>query len=407
MSRKARDELIRGIALRYVKASKKVKTTILDEAVKNTGLNRKYLISKINSLVVTRKTKDLIGRSYKKSKLKKEIKKRGVAGKPVKYNEAFRESLIKLWYTFDMMCPKRLLKLIRDNITELGKDSSLRLTSEIILLMQSVSESTANRILRIERQKYKGRGRSCTRSPGTALNSMIPVRAYYTMEERTVAGSFEIDTVAHCGFGSQGDSLWTLTLTDVATGAVYIRALKNKTQRFVLAALDDIKENALYPIRELHMDNGSEFKNYGFLSWCDAHGVEYTRSRSYHKNDNCFVESKNYSVVRNIVGYYRYAGEEAYEAMEDLYWHWERLNNLYYPSVKLLSKYRDGVRVKKTYDEPRSPLERLLNDESIDSSWKAKAVTEKESLPLLALKKAVDRRSEELIKLAVKEEMDY
>ena len=247
------------------------------------------------------------------------------------------------------------------------------------------------------------RGKGGTRSPGSSLNALIPVRAYYSLEEREDAGSFEIDTVVHCGYGPQDGALWTLTLTDVSNGFVYIRPLKAKTQRYVIEALDDIAGNAPYPIRELHMDNGSEFKNFGFLQWCRMHGVSYTRSRSYHKNDNCFVEAKNLVAVRSYVGYFRYQGEEAYHAMEDLYWHLERLLNLYYPSVKLLSKERVGVRTVKEYDEPRSPYERIMMDGSVPDGCRARLTLDRKECQLIPLKQAVDLRQRELLALAVRE----
>lgn len=161
--------------------------------------------------------------------------------------------------------------------------------------LMNLSAASADRLLRPAREAMRMKGRSGTRSPGSSLNTMIPIRAYYTMDERCEAGFFEIDTVVHCGYGPQEGALWTLTLTDVSNGWVYIRALKAKTQRCVLEALDDILDHQAYPIRELHMDNGTEFKNFGFLQWCQRHGIAYTRSRSYHKNDNCFVEAKNFS----------------------------------------------------------------------------------------------------------------
>ena len=89
------------------------------------------------------------------------------------------------------------------------------------------------------------------------------------------------------------------------------------------------------------MDNGSEFKNFGFLSWCRRHGIGYSRSRSYHKNDNRFVRQRTSPQSAHMSGI---AGNYA---IEDLYWHLERLLNLYYPSVKLLSKERIGIRTVK------------------------------------------------------------
>ena len=403
MSRKARDELVLGIALRYAKASRKEKEMILDEAVKDTGYNRKYLIHKLRGMAFSATISDIGGKKHKVAYKKKLPDMKGRRGRPREYDEALRASIIAIWYMFDMMCSKRLIRLIRDNITSIAAYPPFHVTAEIEEKLIGLSPATADRLLRPEREKMRLRGKGGTRSPGASLNSLIPVRAYYSYAERNEAGCFEIDTVVHCGYGPQNDSLWTLTLTDVANGFVYIRPLRAKTQRYVLEALDDIAENAPYPIRELHMDNGTEFKNFGFLSWCQRHGIGYTRSRSYHKNDNCFVEAKNFTAVRSYVGYYRYQGDEAYCAMEDLYWHLERLMNLYYPSVKLLSKERIGIRTVKEYDEPRSPYDRIMMDPSVPDGCKARLSLDRNECQLLPLKEAVNLRQKELLSLATKE----
>ena len=287
---------------------------------------------------------DIGGKKHKVACRRKYPGKKDHRGRPRKYDEALRASLIAIWYMFDMMCSKRLIKLIKDNITSIAAYPPFHVTSEIERKLAELSPATADRLLRPERERMRLKGKSGTRSPGPSLNALIPVRAYYSFDEREEAESFEIDTVVHCGYGPLEESLWTVTL-DVSNGFVYIRALKAKTQRFVLEALDDIAENAPYPIRELHMDNGTEFKNFGFLSWYQKHGVAYTRS--YHKNDNCFVEAKNFMAVRSYVGYYRYQGEEAYYAMEDLYWHLERLLNLLLPFREAVVKGTD----RNAYDK--------------------------------------------------------
>ena len=138
---------------------------------------------------------------------------------------------------------KRLIRLIRDNITSIAAYPPFHVTAEIEEKLIRLSPATSDRLLRPEREKMRLRGKSGTIRPGASLNSHIPVRAYYPYAERDEAGCFEIDTVVHCGYGPQNDSLWTLSLTDVANGFIYIRPLRAKTQRYVLEALDDIAEN--------------------------------------------------------------------------------------------------------------------------------------------------------------------
>lgn len=402
MSRKVRDELVTEIALRYAKAGRKEKGAILDEAVKDTGYNRKYLISKLSKKVFTRTVKGFDGKSEKKA-YRKETQPAGKRGRPREYDEALQASLISIWEKFDMMCSKRLVKLIHDNITSIAAYPPFHVRKGDEEKLMHLSASSADRLLRPAREEMRLKGKSGTRSSGSSLNAEIPLRAYYSMDERCEAGFFEIDTVVHCGYGPQEGALWTLTLTDVSNGWVYIRPLRAKTQRCVIEALNDILEHEAYPIKELHMDNGSEFKNYGFLQWCQRHNISYTRSRSYHKNDNCFVEAKNFTAVRAYVGYFRYQGDKAYEAMEDLYWHLERLLNLYYPSVKLLSKERIGMRTKKEYDAPRDPADRLIMDDSVPGECIGRVMEDRNECQLIPLKQAVNLRMKELMALAVKE----
>lgn len=403
MSRKARDELTRGFAIRYAMASKKEKGLILDQAVQATGFNRKYLISKISSMTYKAPSYDFFGNRVKKAHLKAPPSCGRKKGRPVKYDEAFRLTLVMIWQTFDCMSPKRLLILIKDNITQLMGYGRYQITEEIKNKLLQISPSAADRILKEEREKQRVKGRCGTRSPGSNLNSMIPLRACYTKEERNESGHFEIDTVAHCGYGDLKNCLWTLTLTDVCTGYVYIRPLLAKTQRYVLQALDSILDNALYPIRELHMDNGSEFKNYGFLFWCDKNNIAYSRSRSYHKNDNCFVEGKNFSIVRSNVGYCRYLGQTAYDLMEELYWYLERLANYFYPSVKLMAKERMGNKTVKTYDIPRTPYERLMMDESVSQKYKDEIKADRAFFSVLDMQLMMQDLREKLTSKAVKE----
>ena len=236
MSKRARDELVSGIALRYAKADRKGKGIILDEAVKDTGYNRKYLIHKLRGMASSAIRKDIGGREHKVA-YRKQPGRTGRRGRPREYDEALRASLVSLvsiWHMFDMMCSKRLMKLIRDNITSISAYPPFCVTPEIGSKLLSMSHSTADRLLRLERERMRLRGKGGTRSPGSSLNALIPVRAYYSFDEREEAGSFEIDTVVHCGYGPQEGALWTLTLTDASNGFVYIRALRAKTQRYVI-----------------------------------------------------------------------------------------------------------------------------------------------------------------------------
>ena len=408
MARSSVEDLFRTRVADYgkamVKKDKKEKTRIINDLTHDTGYNRKYVIHKLSKIVFTYTAKNFRGGNITKARVRTASKAGSSGchrGRPSEYRP-LQEPLERIWEYFDRISPQRLIKLIKDNITEIAGYKYFRIDEHCKELLMSVSSATVSRLLRPAREKHKIRGVSTTTSPGDSLNKLIDVRVYYSFEDREYAGTFQVDTVCHCGSGEPANCLWTLTLTDIATGFTFIRVLRQKTQRCVLEALEDIWNEKPYPILELHIDNGGELKNYGFLQWCNRHGLRVTRSRSYHKNDNSFVENKNYSVVRACVGYFRYE-QNAYSVMEDLYWDWQWLVNLYYPSVKLLSKERIGARTYKTYDEPLTPYERVMNDTLVPQEDKECFKAMKDSLSLIKLKDEEKRFQEKLLSLACKD----
>ncbi|MDR3275851.1 MAG: transposase family protein, partial [Treponema sp.] len=128
-------------------------------------------------------------------------------------------------------------------------------------------------------------------------------------------GFFEIDTVHHCGERDAGEFCLTLDATDVASGWVELRPLLNKAQKWVMEALPDILSNTPFPLLGLDSDNGSEFINHALVSWCDSNRITFTRTRPYHKNDNCFVEQKNLKCIRDYVGYSRFDTPSEHQAL--------------------------------------------------------------------------------------------
>ena len=408
MARSSVEDLFRTRAADYGKAmvrkDKKEKTKIINDLTHDTGYNRKYVIHKLSKIVFTYTAKNFRGENITKARVRTASKAGSPGchrGRPSGYRP-LQEPLERIWEYFDRISPQRLIKLIKDNITEIAGYKYFRIDEHCKELLMSVSSATVSRLLRPAREKHKIRGVSTTTSPGDSLNKLIDVRVYYSFEDREHAGTFQVDTVCHCGSGEPASCLWTLTLTDIATGFTFIRVLKQKTQRCVLEALEDIWDEKPYTIHELHIDNGGELKNYGFLQWCNKHGLRLSRSRSYHKNDNNLVENKNYSVVRACVGYFRYE-QNAYSVMEDLYWDWEWLVNLYYPSVKLLSKERIGARTFKTYDAPLTPYERVLMDSSVPQEDKDRFRTLRSNFSLIKLKDEERRFQEKLLSLASKD----
>jgi hypothetical protein len=170
----------------------------------------------------------------------------------------------------------------------------------------------------------------------------------------------EADLVAHCGADIEGGYLYTLTLTDIATGWTECLPLLHRSQEAVVAALQRARTLFPFPMLGIDADNGGEFINEVLVAYCAQEQITFTRGRPNQKRDQCFVEQKNGAIVRQVVGYDRFVGEHAYRQLTELYRALRLYVNCFQPSMKLLSKERDGKKVRCVYDPAKTPLQRLL-----------------------------------------------
>ena len=397
LTMKERNSVTKETAVRYRNAKKKEKKQILDEYVKLTGFARKYAIAKLNSCIHKREH-EYNNVTIKTVKVELPKKKKRIY--VPKYGKDTVNSLNKIWRTFDFMCGQRLVPFIRENLEDLVSEPNFEISQNVYENLKTISSATVNRLLKPERQKNKLHGTSTTKAAGN-LNKLIPIRAFFDWDERK-PGFFEMDTVAHDGGNASGEYCFTLTFTDVCTGWTVLYALLNKAQRWVKEDAADLKQTLPYKLLGLDSDNGSEFKNYQLLNWCNENQVIFTRSRSYKKNDNCFVEQKNYSVVRHLVGYYRYEGEAAQVALQKLYDRWNLLVNYFYPSVKILEKERKDAHTYKKYDSAKTPYKRCLESEFISDDVKSILQKNKSSLNVVQLKKEVEECLDIVLQLSKK-----
>jgi transposase InsO family protein len=233
------------------------------------------------------------------------------------------------------------------------------ITAETAEMLKKISPATIDRCLRKDKQALRLKGKSLTK-PVDSLKSRIPIRTFYSAEERKKPGFWQIDTVHHCGQATSGQYLHTLTATDVSSGWIELHSLLNNAQKWTFEALAHIKATALIPVSEFHSDNGSEFINNATERWCADNHIPFTRSRDHKKNDNCFVEQKNGAVVRSYVDYDRLEGLEEQALLAAVYQPLVPLLNFFMPSQKLITKLRIGSKEIKKYDKPTSPFQRLL-----------------------------------------------
>lgn len=272
---------------------------------------------------------------------------------------------------------------------------------EKLLLM---SASPADRLLSSERRKLEIKSRHKTR-PGSLLKHQIPVRTFREWDEGRV-GFLEIDLVGHDGGVVSGDYCQSLDATDVKSGWTELRALKNKAQVWTHQAIDDIREKLPFPLLGLDSDNGSEFINAHLLRYCEEHGITFTRSRPYRKNDSCYVEQKNWTAVRKYAGYFRYDTDEQLLLLARLYEVLCPYLNFFQPQARLQEKVREGSRVKKRYDKPKTPYRRLLESPEIDELTKRKLRRQYSKLNPAQLMREINSLQRKLFKTVISGSID-
>lgn len=339
-------------ATRYRKARKKEKRVLLDELMKTTGYDRSYLAWLLRS---HGKKLRVSGKIVVVGDLKKRISRRR---RPRIYDDEFAAVLKRLWVIMRYVCGKRMGAGLKDLVRALERHGEILLDSQTKQKLMKVSPATIDRLLAPERKKAQLKGRSTTK-PGTLLKRQIEIRTFCDWDE-TKPGFVEVDLVAHDGGNGSGEYCYTLDVTDVWTGWTETRAVKNKAQVWVFEALKEIKARLPFKLLGIDSDNGGEFINQHLLTYCSTQNIKFTRGRPYKKNDNCYVEEKNYSVVRKTVGYARYDTEQELALLNELYSLLRLYTNCFLPVMKMVDKKRFGSKVKKTYSAPLTPYKKVM-----------------------------------------------
>lgn len=261
-----------------------------------------------------------------------------------------------------------------------------------------MSPATVDRLLQPARRAARPHGLSTTK-PGTLLKRSIPVRTFAQWDDAR-PGFVEVDLVAHCGTTTRGEFLHTLTMVDVRTRWTEFEPLINRSQRGVIMAIDACGARLPYPLQGLDSDNGAEFINQNLKRYCEERRLTFTRCRPYRKNDQAYVEQKNWSVIRQVVGYDRYEGMAAYQALQALYEPLRRYVNFFQPVMTLRSKERDGAVVRRHYDLARTPYQRVLDSPEVPEEVKERLREEYLSLNPAELLRQIEQAQERLWKLA-------
>src|SRR5258708_22090217 len=343
MSFRAKRELLVQVAPRYRAARHGERSAILDEFIAVTGYDRKYAI------------RSLLGPIRPPAPIRRP--------RAAHYGVDVQEALARAWSAANGICAKRLVPFLVELIPTLEPYVHLSLTEEVREQLLTLSSATADRLLRPLRHPH---GLTTTK-PGRLLKKQIPIRTFTEWND-VQPGFLEGDLVAHCGGTTDGAFLYTFTLTDVATTWTECLALLHRTHHGVVQALNQARRLFPFPILGIDTDNGSEFINEELLAYCTSEQITFTRGRVGNKNDQCFVEQRNGSVVRQLVGYDRFEGQRAYRQLAELYRAVRLYVNFFQPSMKLRTKTRTGSRVRRTYGPAPTPFQRVLASGVLDVS---------------------------------------
>ena len=383
MGHKEKKAYLNEIRKRYRKAQKELKTKILDEFCAVCNYHRKHAIR-------------LLWAPFRKTKSKP--RKRG--SRSIYNNRHVLEPLIKIWLATDQMCSKKL-KVALPLWLPFYEQEYGELSTDIKDKLLKMSRATIDRLLKPNKVKYKRRGLSGTK-PGTLLKNQIPIRT--DNWDITKPGFCEADTVAHCGNSLVGDFVWSLTMTDIFSGWTENRALWGKGSDGVLTQVRDIEKKLPFSLLGFDCDNGSEFLNYHLMRYFSDRPksklVQFTRSRPYRKNDNAHVEQKNWTHVRQLLGYDRFGNKEMVALLNDLYRNeYSLLKNYFCPNMKLISKERINSKYRKKYDVPQTPYQRVLSSNDISNPTKQNLINTYKSLNPFVLRKNIEAKLRSIFKI--------
>ena len=377
MSRQGRSEYLKAIYPRYQPASRAEKQRILDEFCRVTGYHRKSALRLLNGPPPAQQPP-------------------APRRRPPTYGTRVIQILAAIWRAAGYPWSVRLKALLPLWLP--WARPRFRLTAALEAQLLRLSPRQMDRRLAAYRRPG-ATGRYGRTKPGTLLKHHIPLRT--DRWDVTVPGFTEIDLVAHCGDSGDGEFAHSLNLTDIHTTWVETRAVLGRGQHAVQQALEAMRQTLPFRLQGIDSDNGSEFINAHLVGYCQRHDIQFTRGRPYKKDDNAHIEQKNWTHVRKLLGYVRYDSPNAVAAMNALYRQELRLfQNLFLPSVKLVRKTRVGARIRRVYDRPLTPFERVQACPEADPLRVAHLQHLRATLDPFALAETIDAQLAHLYALA-------
>lgn len=378
-----RHQLTLEILPRYLEAGKQGKTKILDEYCANTGYDRKYAITKLRNYQMTRNCKDRIPGKHKRRRERI-------------YDMAVESALHIVWNAYDNICAERLHPQITTILDKLIECKELNIEPDVEMKLRAISLGTLKLLLKNIRIRETNRIGGTTK-PGSLLKNQIPLRIGLWNEKRV--GFFEMDLVAHCGYSVAGEFVFTLNMTDIKTGWFEAEAILGKAQARVFGAIKSIRERLPFKLLGIDSDNGAEFINWIMVRYCDKENIVFTRSRPYQKNDNAYIEQKNWTTIRKNLGYTRIETQKKTDIINELYRGPLRdYINFFLPSMKCVERKRVGSKIVKKYDVAKTPYQRIIESRNVPQNVKNILTKRYSELNPITLRQEIDKLKKRIFK---------
>lgn len=344
----ARKQYLEEVRKDYERANERGRGRLLDEAEKRTGLNRKYLIRVLKHPPVP------------------QVRKR--RRRRAEYGAAVVTALVEVWDIFEQPCGQRMVAVLRSEVDRLRRLGELRCSDAVAGQLKQISASTIDRLLGREkriRQLRRNRNPNVQR----LIYQKVPVKVAADWDTREI-GNVQVDFVAHCGRSTGGDYIHTISAVDIATNWWEGQAIAVRSQRATKEGLSQMQPRFPFRIRELHPDNDSALVNDLLWDWTQEQHIRLSRSRPYKKNDNAWVEQKNWTHVRKVVGYRRFDTTGELRLLNEIYGVLRLYKNFCLPTLRLKSKIRVEGRIQRLYDKPSTPYQRVMASRQVDRNTK-------------------------------------
>lgn len=380
MDMRSREQYLESVRQEYRQTDRKQKTRLLNEARRRTRLNRKVLIRKLAHPA--------------KAPVEGKRRKRGAT-----YGPEVVSTLVKVWELFDYPCGQRLVPALRTELERLRKSREVQCSEEIAGKLARISAKTVDRLLAREKQQRHLR-RNRNPAPHRLLYQQIPVKVAAEWDTSEV-GNLQVDYVEHCGRSSGGEYVHTLSAADIASGWWEGEAIGSRSQEATKEGMEAIRGRLPFGIKEIHPDNDGGLINNLLWSYCRSAGIRMSRSRPYQKNDNAWVEQRNWTHVRKQVGYQRLDTTAELRGLRALYESLRLYKNFFQPTMKLKAKIRIGGKIQRKYDEPRTPYQRLLESGQLSKKAEKQLRRQYESLNVGQLRGAIEAAKDGLFALTL------